>query len=117
MRLLADENVAGSVIRALREAGQDVLSIATTNPGASDDAVLAQAREEGRIFLTHDKDFGELAFRVGAGTSCGVILLRLGGAGSEEDQRRAVAALLGRDDWAGRFSVIEKDRVRMRSPG
>jgi predicted nuclease of predicted toxin-antitoxin system len=47
-------------------------------PGSGDQVVLSRARAEDRILLTHDKDFGELAFRAGLPATCGVILIRLG---------------------------------------
>ena len=45
----------------------------------ADDAILARAQTEERIVVTHDKDFGELAFRSQLPASSGVILLRLSG--------------------------------------
>jgi predicted nuclease of predicted toxin-antitoxin system len=67
-----------------------------------------------RVVVTHDKDFGELAFRSGLPAECGVILLRLAGSNPDEDNRRAVDAIESRDDWTGHFSVITDDRIRMR---
>jgi len=34
------------------------------NPGILDEEVLAIARQEGRLLLTEDKDFGELVIRM-----------------------------------------------------
>jgi predicted nuclease of predicted toxin-antitoxin system len=80
----------------------------------ADDAILARAQTEARIVVTHDKDFGELAFRSKLSASCGVILLRLAGSDPATDNRRIVEALDERSDWAGHFSVITDDRIRMR---
>ena len=41
MRILADENFPRPAVKALREAGWDVLSIAEERPGISDDEVAA----------------------------------------------------------------------------
>jgi hypothetical protein len=46
-------------------------------PGTPDREVLARAQREGRALVTFDKDFGELAFRVGLAASAGVILFRI----------------------------------------
>jgi predicted nuclease of predicted toxin-antitoxin system len=73
MRLIANKNVSGTVIRTLRERGHDVLAVKESMRAASDEAVLARAQSEQRLVLTHDKDFGELAFRYGLPASCGVI--------------------------------------------
>lgn len=63
MRLLADENIPGDAVDALRAAGHDVVWIHTDAPGSTDPDVLALAQREGRIVVTFDKDFGELAWR------------------------------------------------------
>jgi len=114
MRIIANENVSGSVIRALRERGHDVLSVKESMRSESDEAVLAHAQAEQRLVITHDKDFGELAFRHGLPASCGVVLFRLSGTDPESDNQRAVDALESRSDWEGRFAVVEEDRIRMR---
>ena len=80
MRLLANENVSATVIQSLRQRGHDVLSAKESMRGESDSAVLLRARQEGRLVVTHDKDFGELAFRNCLPAECGILLFRLGGA-------------------------------------
>ena len=79
MRFLMNENVSGTVIRTLRRGGHDVLSAKESMRGESDPAILEPARREGRLLVTHDKDFGELAFRSRLPAECGVVLFRLGG--------------------------------------
>lgn len=61
MRFLANENIPGALVKALRGAGNDVIWIRTEAPGIHDQEVLARAARDGRILLTFDKDFGELA--------------------------------------------------------
>lgn len=114
MRYLANENISLSVIRDLRAAGHDVVAVREWQVGADDEAVLELARVEGRVLLTHDKDFGELAYRRRLPAQCGVVLLRLSGASREADNRRALSALTSRSDWEGHFSVVTDDRIRMR---
>ena len=63
MRILADENVEAPVIRQLRAAGHDVLSVSEALPSIADDEVLAWASQATRLLLTIDKDFGDLVFR------------------------------------------------------
>lgn len=114
MRLLADENFPGPVVRRLRADGHDLIWIKELTPGVCDADVLARAQSEKRVLVTFDKDFGELAFRAGLSADCGVILLRLSGSSPQVDNDRAVEALAGREDWSGHFSVIQDDRIRMR---
>jgi hypothetical protein len=91
-----------------------VLSVKESMRSETDDAILARAQREERIVVTHDKDFGELAFRYRLPASCGVILLRLSGSEPGTDNRRILEALGSRSDWVGHFSVITDDRIRMR---
>ncbi|WP_113888926.1 DUF5615 family PIN-like protein [Roseiarcus fermentans] len=58
-RFLADENVSRLVIERISATGHDVVSVATTSPGASDSDLLALAIAENRILVTEDRDFGE----------------------------------------------------------
>ena len=73
--------------------------------------ILSRAQAEERIVVTHDKDFGELAFRSRLPASCGVILHRLSGPGPDADNRRILDALGSRGDWAGHFSVVTDSRI------
>ena len=114
MRIVANENISGTLIQELRQRGHDVISVKEAMRAAPDEDILARAQQEKRLVLTHDKDFGELAFRVGLPSDCGVILLRLSGDNPEQDNQRAIDALEDRTDWVGNFSVVTDDRVRMR---
>jgi len=55
MRILANENFPGPVVRALRERGDDVASVREDQPGATDEVVLARAQSEHRLLVTCDK--------------------------------------------------------------
>jgi predicted nuclease of predicted toxin-antitoxin system len=115
MRFLADENFPRVAVTALEKAGHDVVWVRTAAPGSTDPQVLALAIREGRILLTFDKDFGELAARSPMSAGCGVVLLRLPVPNSETTADRLAAQISARRDWEGHFSVIEPARVRMRS--
>jgi len=114
MKLLANENLPLDVVEALRNAGYEVAWIRTDSPGIDDITILARAVAEERVLLTFDKDFGELAFQHGLPASCGIILLRITAASSQEAAEKITAALIGRTDWPGHFSVIDDRRIRMR---
>ena len=114
MRILADENFPGPVIRSLREQGHDVLSARESLQGVGDAEILARAQAEGRLVVTFDKDFGELAYRFGLSAASGVVLFRLSGASPEIDNARTLAALATGIDWTGCFSVVSDDRIRVR---
>ena len=113
LRILADENVPGDAINALRQLGYDIVWVRTHSPGISDEAILKQAQDESRLVITFDKDFGELAFRRKLPSSSGIILFRISMPNPADTVNLIVAALQSRKDWAGYFSVVENDRIRM----
>jgi predicted nuclease of predicted toxin-antitoxin system len=114
MRFIADENFPGEAVAVLRAEGHDVRWISEGASGSSDKQVLAMAESEGRILLTFDKDFGELAWRAGLPASCGIVLFRVSAPAMSIGAALA-ARIAERDDWAGHFSVIEPGRIRMRA--
>jgi len=61
MRLLLDACVWGGARAELEAAGHDVVWIGEWNEDPGDEEILARAYREGRILVTLDKDFGELA--------------------------------------------------------
>ncbi len=115
MRLLANENFPLDAVEALRANGHDVAWIREDSRGASDDQILLRAQQENRIVVTFDKDFGELAFRAKLPAQSGVILFRITPKSSQYIAQAAVQALASRENWAGHFSVIEDNRIRMTS--
>ncbi len=114
MRIIANENVSATVIHGWRSRGHDVVSVKESMRSAPDDGVLRRATEENRLVITHDKDFGALAFRWGLPATSGVTLLRLSGENPDADNQRILNVLAQRTDWAGHFSVITDDRIRVR---
>jgi predicted nuclease of predicted toxin-antitoxin system len=114
MRFLADENIPGEAVAQLTAAGHDVVWIRGAAPGMADAEIVAWAAREGRVVLTFDKDFGELAWNAGLPASCGIVLFRLPMLRAADVGVQLAARLSERDDWAGHFAVIEPGRVRLR---
>jgi predicted nuclease of predicted toxin-antitoxin system len=114
MRMIANENVSTTVIRELRLRGHDVLLVKESMRSSPDHKVLRRAVEENRLVITHDKDFGTLAFRWGLPAASGVILFRLAGRNPETDNRRILSVLEQAREWGGHFSVVTDDRIRQR---
>jgi len=114
MRLLADENLDGAIVKWLRQEGHDVIWIAERDPGAGDPGVLTRANTTQQILITRDKDFGSLTMHEGLPVM-GVILLRI----RARDQGVRLGAL--RRLWPqiercaqSRFLTVSNDRVRIR---
>jgi len=113
MNFLADESCAGPVIRALLEAGHDVLAIAQVAKGATDEQVLERALNERRVLITEDRDFGELVYARGR-SSAGVILVRFHSRARGAKAATVVEAVakLG-SRLRNAFTVVEPGRVRI----
>ena len=114
MRILANENIPALVVSELRSAGHDIVSVKEVMRGASDIEDLSRAQNERRLIITHDKDSGEMAFGIGLPAECGVVLFRLSGDDPESDMRRMLDALQSRTDWAGHFSVVDEEKIRIK---
>ncbi len=114
MRFLADENFPGFAVRALQANGYDVTWIRTLSPGISDSEVLKFDQAEDRILLTFDKDFGELAFVTELPATSGIILFRIQSPSSIEMTEKIITAIELRNNWAGHFSTIDNNKIRMR---
>ncbi len=77
--LVADMDIAVTVIRFLREGGVDVVSAREEGWFRYEDReVLRAAHEMGRVVLTHDADFSELAVFQNQAIR-GIIFIRPGG--------------------------------------
>jgi predicted nuclease of predicted toxin-antitoxin system len=114
MRILADENFLGDAVAELRRRGHDVLWVRTEMPGAPDPEILRRAQAEQRIVVTFEKGFGDLAFHAGLPATCGIMLLRISLPPTAETVERIVGLLESRTDWAGHFTTVTDERIRMR---
>lgn len=114
MRFLADESCDFSVVQALRAAGHDVVAVAKGSLRDSTDVkVIGQAKDNRRILLTEDKDFGQLVFAA-LKANAGVLFVRY----PHTARRDLVPAVLDlvasrADTLYGAFAVIEPGRVRI----
>ncbi|RJP35314.1 MAG: hypothetical protein C4547_09675 [Phycisphaerales bacterium] len=114
MKLMANENIPRLLVARLRERGHDVRWLREEMSGIGDPQVLDVARAEGRVLLTSDKDFGELAFRHGLPATCGIVLCRLGSRSQSEFAERVLPVLEADESrWIGHFSIIGPRRVRV----
>jgi len=114
LRILANENVPGPAIEAMRAAGHDVVWMFEGRRGLDDPMVLKQAQAEGRILITFDKDFGELVYRGGADASAGVVLIRISTRSPEEAADRILRELAAHaEELPGHFTVVGDHGVRV----
>ena len=119
MRFLIDQDVYQVTVDQLKQWGHDVTTARELEMHrASDESLLAKAREADRLLVTRDKDFGALTFLKEL-LSTGVILLRLTPM-TIEDVHRELGLLLQEhteDELKSLFCVVEPHRYRIRHLG
>jgi predicted nuclease of predicted toxin-antitoxin system len=76
LKFLADVNIEKQIVEFLKNHGYDVIWIPEYDNRLTDDKLLELAKNEHRILITNDKDFGELVF-LQRKVSSGIILLRI----------------------------------------
>jgi predicted nuclease of predicted toxin-antitoxin system len=114
MRLLADENLPKPTVQALRHDGHDVLWARTDCVSESDSFLLEIAENEGRIMLTLDKDFWQVALqRRQPLLKAGVVLFRVHPAVPEAVTSLVRRALAGDREWIGHVSVVSVEGIEM----
>jgi predicted nuclease of predicted toxin-antitoxin system len=80
MKFLFDQSADFRLMPHLRHLGHDVAAVSRNYPHSlADEDILAIAREERRMLVVADRDFGELIFHQGL-AHAGVIFVRLPGA-------------------------------------
>jgi predicted nuclease of predicted toxin-antitoxin system len=116
VRFLLDQDVYALTARFLRELGHDVVTAAELGLArAPDTALLARAGQEGRLFVTRDKDFGGLVFVGHLGK--GVIFLRIGPSTIQAThaELKSILQTHTESELAGAFIVVEPGRHRFRT--
>lgn len=113
MLFIADESCDFNLVRALRKAGHEVLSVAEISPRADDQEVLKMTVRRKGVLLTEDKDFGQLVFAHGQNTT-GVILLRFPLSARKQISRDLVRLAMEQGDrLIGCFVVVQPGRIRI----
>ena len=115
MKFLFDQSADFRLISHLRKLGHDVSAVSREHPhGLADEDVLTIARDEQRILLVADRDFGELIFRKGLLHS-GVIFFRLPGANLQTKIEHLNTVLGNQADElaCGQFIVVTPGQVRV----
>jgi len=115
MRILLDTCVWGGARDELRSAGHDVVWAGEWPEDPGDREILERAHGEGRVLVTLDKDFGELAVVHGWPHRGIIRLVRL----SVRQQGKVCLGILahhGNELQAGALITAEPGRLRIRSP-
>src|SRR5918912_2877467 len=115
MKFLFDQSADFRLIPHLRELGHDVTAISRNYPpGLADEDVLTIAREEKRILIVADRDFGELIFHQEL-AHAGVIFFRLPGARlhTKIEHLNTVLTEYAHELERGEFLVVTPGQIRI----
>ena len=120
MKVLLDQDIYATTARFLTRSGYDVVLAAQLGLArAADEVLLRVAQEQGRVFITRDRDFGNLVFVRELGT--GVLYLRISPATQNAVHHqlarvKTVLTTYSSDELTKAFVVIEPDGHRIRKP-
>lgn len=117
MRFLIDNNLSPQVAVLLREAGHDAAHLRDYGMQASpDEQVLARARDEDRVLISADTDFGLLLSRLHTIVPSVLLVRRLVGRRAKDmtDVILANLAPVAEDLAAGAIVVLGEESVRVR---
>jgi predicted nuclease of predicted toxin-antitoxin system len=115
MKFLLDQDVYALTERFLREQEYDVVTASQLGLSrASDSDLLKMASEQGRIFVTRDRDYGNLVFVHNTGS--GVIYLRMLPSTIKDvhAELKKVLDTYGETELAKSFIVVDQHRHRIR---
>jgi predicted nuclease of predicted toxin-antitoxin system len=115
MKLLLDACVWGGAAEVMRAAGHDVVRAGDWAEDPGDDEILSIARQQQRIVVTLDKDFGEIAVVRGR-LHCGIVRLVNQPATRQAGVCLRALAQYEADLRRGAIVTVEPGRVRVRPP-
>ncbi|MFL6125243.1 DUF5615 family PIN-like protein [Actinophytocola sp.] len=117
MKFLIDNNLSPQVAGLLREGGHDAVHVRDYGmQAAPDHEVLSRARDEDRVLISADTDFGLLLSRLHTAAPSVILVRRLVGRRAK-DMTEIILANLGpvADDLAtGAIVVLGDETVRVR---
>lgn len=115
MKVLLDTCVWGGAVRELQSAEHDVVWAGEWEEDPGDEEILATAHSEGRVLVTLDKDFGELAIVHGHAHS-GILRLVNLPAVQQGSMAARVLRKYGNELSSGAIVTVDARKIRVRPP-
>ena len=113
-KFLIDESCGRKLCVFLCEKGFDTLFVGDIFPSTLDQNVLSYAKNEQRVLITNDKDFGELLFRLQL-PSAGIIFLRLKNDTILHRQQHTLQVITSfSNKLSTSFIIVTEGKVRIR---
>lgn len=116
MKLLLDTCVWGGAKSELKAAGHDVVWAGDWNQDPGDEVLLGESTRQGRVLVTLDKDFGELAVFHNI-AHAGIIRLVGFRSVQQAEVCERVLKAYEKELAAGALITVEPGRVRIRPRG
>lgn len=120
MKFKLDENLGETGRRVLEADGHDVMTVAQQGlSGAEDERIYEVCRNECRVLVTLDHDFGHV-FRFPPNVTAGIAVLECKGRLSPTAIKARItelATVLRSNPIDGQLWIVEPGRVRMRQQG
>jgi predicted nuclease of predicted toxin-antitoxin system len=114
MKILLDTCVWGKAKTILEESGHDTIWAGDWRQDPGDEEILKRAFSEGRVLVTLDKDFGELAVVYGV-RHCGIVRLVNLSARQQAKICLQVLTAFGDELLKGAIVTAEAGRFRIRA--
>ncbi len=111
MKVLLDTCVWGGVRQELKAAGYDVVWAGEWSEDPGDEEILNRAYQEGRVLVTLDKDFGELAV-VRNQPHAGIV--RLVNLSAQQQGSICLQVLRSYENDLAQSAIVTVDRQRVR---
>ena len=115
MKVLLDSCVWNGAVNELQEAGHDVLWVGDWYQDPGDEEIITYSYNDGRVLITLDKDFGELAIVHGM-PHCGIIRLVNFSIRDQATVCKYILSIYEKELKARSIITAEKNRVRIRPP-
>jgi predicted nuclease of predicted toxin-antitoxin system len=116
VKIKVDENIGRGGVELLSRAGHDVMSVREQGlAGASDEAIFRVCKDEHRILVTLDRDFGQVT-RFPPKETAGIVILELGAPASLgllHGRLRNFLTLAQSRDVRGELWIVEPGRIRV----
>lgn len=114
MKFLLDVCASSHSLRTLlTNLGHEVRLVGESNPRCSDETILLQAYQEGRLVVTIDKDFGELVF-VQRRPHAGIVRFLDMPITEQVAAMRELLSTYRADLESGAMIVVTRGRIRVR---
>jgi predicted nuclease of predicted toxin-antitoxin system len=115
MKFLLDQDVYAATARLIGSLGHDVIRVSQIGMSqAADEQLLRVAREQGRLLVTRDRDYGSFVFVQDLGS--GVVYLRVlpSTQNAVHSELARVLQMYSEEELNRAFVVVEPDGHRIR---